>query len=266
MILTAFMGYVLPWGQMSFWGATVITNLVSAVPKLGSIIVVWLWGGYSVANATLNRFFSLHFVLPFVIFALTFLHFYFLHRDGSTNPVGGRFYVDNIFFFPYYYVKDFFGLIFFLLFFSYFVFFSPNELGHPDNYIVANPIVTPAHIVPEWYFLPFYAILRSIPDKLCGVLALVFAILILFFLPFFGLRTYTSPRLYIYYQFLFWFFLGNWVLLLWLGAQAVETPYTEVGQFSTCVYFFYFIFLGWLAELDFLLDRIWFFGISSLQD
>lgn len=257
MIITAFMGYVLPWGQMSFWGATVITNLVSAVPRFGGLIVIWLWGGYSVANATLNRFFSFHFFFPFLILMLTLLHFYYLHRFGSTNPLGIRFYVDRVLFFPYYYVKDFHGLVIFLIFFTFFVFFSPNSLGHPDNYILANPIVTPPHIVPEWYFLPFYAILRSIPDKLFGVLALLASILIFFLLPALGQRCYVLPRLTIIQKFFFWFFLFNCVILVWLGGQPVESPYTEMGQLATVLYFLYFCSIVLAIELEVYLDQIW---------
>jgi ubiquinol-cytochrome c reductase cytochrome b subunit len=263
MILTAFMGYVLPWGQMSFWGATVITNLVSAIPSIGTMVVVWLWGGYAVASATLNRFFSLHFFLPFVILVFVFLHFYFLHRDGSTNPLGVWFYVDRVPFFPYYYVKDFYGLLLFLIFFCYFVFFLPNILGHSDNYILANPIVTPPHIVPEWYFLPFYAVLRSIPDKLFGVLALLMSIGILFLLPIIGMRRCFLPKMYVYYKFLFWFFSFNWLLMLWLGSQSVESPYLEVSQLTTSSYFFYFILLYIVILIDEFFDRLWYFNFNA---
>jgi ubiquinol-cytochrome c reductase cytochrome b subunit len=184
MILTAFMGYVLPWGQMSFWAATVITNLCSAIPIIGSTIVVWLWGGYSVDNATLNRFFSFHYFFPFVIVFLVLLHLIALHSYGSTNPLGTYLSDDKIPFHPYFIVKDAFSVLIFFQIFLYFVFFMPNLLGHPDNYIPANPLVTPSHIVPEWYFLPFYAILRSVPHKLGGVIVMMAAILILFLLPF----------------------------------------------------------------------------------
>jgi len=182
MIATAFMGYVLPWGQMSFWGATVITNLFSAIPYVGKNVVLWLWGGYSIDNATLTRFFSLHFFLPFIIAALVAVHFILLHEKGSNNPLGIAFKgIDSVPFTPHFVIKDFFGIVLFFLFFAIFIFFLPNTLGHPDNYIPANPMVTPTHIVPEWYFLPFYAILRSIPDKLSGVLALLFAIVFYLF-------------------------------------------------------------------------------------
>jgi ubiquinol-cytochrome c reductase cytochrome b subunit len=183
MMATAFMGYVLPWGQMSFWGATVITNLFSAIPLVGFSIVEWLWGGFSVDNATLNRFYSLHYLMPFLIAALTLVHLTLLHQHGSNNPLGINTNVDTISFYPYFYVKDAFSFLILLTIFSFFVFFYPNALGHPDNYIPANPLVTPPHIVPEWYFLPFYAILRSIPDKLGGVVAMISAILALLLLP-----------------------------------------------------------------------------------
>jgi len=183
MMATAFMGYVLPWGQMSFWGATVITNLFSAIPLVGNSIVEWLWGGFSVDNATLNRFFSLHYLMPFLIAGFTLIHLSLLHSTGSNNPLGVNLYVDSIPFYPYFYVKDLFAFFILIFLFSFFVFFYPNTLGHSDNYIPANPLVTPAHIVPEWYFLPFYAILRSIPDKLGGVIAMVSAIIVLLFLP-----------------------------------------------------------------------------------
>jgi len=183
MMATGFMGYVLPWGQMSFWGATVITNLFSAIPLVGGSIVEWLWGGFSVDNATLNRFFSLHYLMPFVIAGLTMVHLSLLHTTGSNNPLGINSNVDTVPFYPYFYVKDLLAFLLFISLFSFFVFFYPNALGHADNYIPANPLVTPPHIVPEWYFLPFYAILRSIPDKLGGVVAMVSAILILLLLP-----------------------------------------------------------------------------------
>ena len=184
MMATAFMGYVLPWGQMSFWGATVITNLFSAIPIVGASIVEWLWGGFSVSNATLNRFFSLHYLLPFLIAGLTIVHLSLLHKAGSNNPLGINKNIEAISFYPYFYVKDLLAFFLLLIMFSFFVFYYPNVLGHSDNYIEANALVTPAHIIPEWYFLPFYAILRSIPDKLGGVVAMVLAILILLFLPF----------------------------------------------------------------------------------
>jgi ubiquinol-cytochrome c reductase cytochrome b subunit len=188
---SSFLGYVLPWGQMSFWGATVITNLVSAVPFVGKYIAYWLWGGFSVDNATLTRFFSLHFLLPFVMVAVTLTHLTLLHADGSTNPLGISECADYIPFYPYFWLKDIFGFLIFLVFFSFLVFFEPNLLGHPDNYIRANALVTPTHIVPEWYFLPFYAILRAVPNKLGGVILMIASIAILFFLPLIDRNEYT---------------------------------------------------------------------------
>ena len=243
MMGTGFMGYVLPWGQMSFWGATVITNLASAVPFVGGAIVEWLWGGFSVDNATLNRFFSLHYLLPFVITGLVLVHLSLLHTVGSNNPLGINKNVDSISFYPYFYVKDllaFFGLI---ALFSFFVFFFPNVLGHADNYIPANPLVTPAHIVPEWYFLPFYAILRSIPDKLGGVVAMVAAILILLLLPIINTSEIRSSKFRPLYGIAYWFLVSDFLILGWLGQQPVETPFLELGQVATGFYFLFFLVL-----------------------
>jgi ubiquinol-cytochrome c reductase cytochrome b subunit len=240
---TAFLGYVLPWGQMSFWGATVITNLFSAIPLAGPAIVEWLWGGFSIDNATLNRFFSLHFILPFAIAGLVIAHIALLHRDGSNNPLGIDSKTDSIPFYPYAYVKDLFSLIVFIVFFSVFLFFFPNLLGHPDNYIPADPMSTPAHIVPEWYFLPFYAILRSIPDKLGGVAAMGGAIVILLFLPFINTSEVRSATFRPIYRKLFWFIFADFLLLGWIGQEIVETPFVEIGQLATVFYFFYFLVL-----------------------
>ena len=243
MILTAFMGYVLPWGQMSFWGATVITNLASALPIIGPIIVIWLWGGHSVDNATLNRFFSLHYLFPFVILFLVLLHVIALHKHGSTNPMGLYSSDDKIPFHPYFVIKDSFFLVIFLEIFMLFVFFIPNYLGHPDNYIPANPLVTPAHIVPEWYFLPFYAILRSIPDKLGGVIMMMLAILILAILPF-TVNSNIKQFFFLYFRnIIFWFFVNICFLLTWIGGNPAEGVYVSIGQFLTFVYFFYFFLL-----------------------
>jgi len=238
MILTAFIGYVLPWGQMSFWGATVITNLVSAVPFFGLDIVIWLWGGYAVSNATLNRFFSLHFVLPFLLFILVIIHFFFLHRVGSSSALGLLVFWDAVPMFPYHIVKDLYGLTLFFFLFSYIVFFDPNLLGHPDNWIQANPIVTPAHIVPEWYFLPFYAILRSIPDKLLGVLSLLLSILILFTFPQNGLPIFRSFAFRPIFRVWFSMFVINSFLLGWIGAKPIEFPFLDLGQLFSLGYFF----------------------------
>jgi ubiquinol-cytochrome c reductase cytochrome b subunit len=241
MMATAFMGYVLPWGQMSFWGATVITNLFSAIPVAGPSIVEWLWGGFSVDNATLNRFFSLHFLMPFVIAGMVIAHIALLHRDGSNNPLGIDSSMDKIAFYPYYYVKDLFSVVVFVVFFSLFLFYYPNLLGHPDNYIPADPMSTPAHIVPEWYFLPFYAILRSIPDKLGGVAAMGGAIVILLFLPFINTSEVRSAAFRPLYRKLFWFIFADFLLLGWIGHEIVETPFIEIGQVGTVFYFLYFL-------------------------
>jgi ubiquinol-cytochrome c reductase cytochrome b subunit len=242
MMATAFMGYVLPWGQMSFWGATVITNLFSAIPIVGKTIVEWLWGGFSVNNATLNRFLSLHYLLPFLIAAATIVHLSLLHKDGSNNPLGINLNVESISFYPYFYVKDLFSFLIFLILFSLFVFFSPNSLGHPDNYIVANSLVTPPHIVPEWYFLPFYAILRSIPNKLGGVIAMVSAILILILLPYINTSETRSSKFRPLFATLYWFFFSDFLLLGWLGQKPVEDPYIAIGLFTTVLYFVIILF------------------------
>nr|AFZ64050.1 apocytochrome b [Phalansterium sp. PJK-2012] len=241
MIVTAFMGYVLPWGQMSFWGATVITNLLSAIPVVGKEIVIWLWGGYSINNATLNRFFSLHYLLPFVIAGLVGIHIILLHENGSSNPVGIASGYDKVPFTPYYTVKDGYGSILFLLFISLFVFFAPNLLGHPDNYIPASPLVTPPHIVPEWYFLPYYAILRSIPDKLLGVIAMLCSILILAAVPFIIKPEVRSMAFRPLSRYLFWIFVIDCLVLGWIGGKPVQYPYLEIGQVATIMYFCYFL-------------------------
>ncbi|MBU98825.1 MAG: cytochrome b [Rhodospirillaceae bacterium] len=245
MMATAFMGYVLPWGQMSFWGATVITNLFSAIPLVGESIVTLLWGGFSVDNPTLNRFFSLHYLLPFVIVGVVVLHIIALHRFGSNNPLGidVRGDQDTISFHPYYTVKDMFGLSVFLTIMAAVVFFLPNSMGHPDNYIPANPMVTPAHIVPEWYFLPFYAILRAVPDKLLGVLAMFAAIAVLFVLPWLDRSPVRSASFRPIYKIMFWVFLLDCVALTYLGAMPAEGIYVVLSRLCTVYYFFHFIVL-----------------------
>ena len=245
MMATAFMGYVLPWGQMSFWGATVITNLFSAIPLVGESIVTLLWGGFSVDNPTLNRFYALHYLLPFVIVGVVVLHIVALHRFGSNNPLGidVRGNQDTISFHPYYTVKDAFGLGVFLILLSAVVFFLPNSMGHPDNYIPANPMVTPAHIVPEWYFLPFYAILRAVPDKLFGVLAMFAAIGVLFILPWLDRSPVRSATFRPIYKIMFWVFLVDCVVLTWLGAKPAEGIYVVLSRLCTAYYFFHFIIL-----------------------
>jgi ubiquinol-cytochrome c reductase cytochrome b subunit len=245
MMATAFMGYVLPWGQMSFWGATVITNLFSAIPLVGESFVTWLWGGFSVDNALLNRFFSLHFVLPFVIVGTVILHLVALHRFGSNNPIGidvkGT--QDTIPFHPYYTIKDLFGLGIFLTFFTAAVFFFPNFMGHPDNYIPANPMVTPAHIVPEWYFLPFYAILRAVPDKLGGVLLMFGAIVVLFILPWLDRSPVRSSTFRPWYKIFFWFLFVDCIALGYLGAMPAEGIYVVLSRIATAYYFIHFLIL-----------------------
>jgi len=243
MMGTGFMGYVLPWGQMSFWGATVITNLASAIPFIGGAVVEWLWGGFSVDNATLNRFFSLHYLLPFVIAGLVMVHLSLLHTLGSNNPLGINKNIDTVSFYPYFYVKDLLAFFVLIALFSFFVFFFPNYLGHADNYIPANPLVTPAHIVPEWYFLPFYAILRSIPDKLGGVVAMVAAILILLLLPVLNTSEIRSTKFRPLYGLAYWFLVSDFLILGWIGQQPVETPYLEVGMIATAFYFSFFLIL-----------------------
>ena len=245
MMATAFMGYVLPWGQMSYWGATVITNLFSAIPVVGESIVTWLWGGYSVDNPTLNRFFSLHYLLPFVILGLVILHVVTLHKSGSNNPTGvePKTSKDTIPFHPYYTVKDFFGFGVFFLLFAFFLFFAPNYLGHPDNYIPANPLVTPAHIVPEWYFLPFYAILRAIPDKLGGVLFMFGSLLILFILPWLDTSKIKSGSFRPLFKPFFWLFTANFIFLGYLGGKPAEGTYVILSRVATFYYFAYFLLI-----------------------
>lgn len=243
MMATAFMGYVLPWGQMSFWGATVITSLFSAIPYIGYPIVEWLWGGFSVGNATLNRFYSLHYLMPFIIAGLVIVHLALLHKDGSNNPLGINTNVDTIPFYPYFYVKDLFSFFIFVFVFSFFVFFYPNVLGHSDNYIPANPMSTPAHIVPEWYFLPFYAILRSIPDKLGGVVAMISAILVLLLLPIINTSKIRSSRFRPIFVRAYWFLVSDFIILGWIGQKPVESPFIEIGQWATFFYFFFFLVL-----------------------
>jgi len=240
MIVTAFIGYVLPWGQMSFWGATVITSLASAIPVVGYTIVTWLWGGFSVDNATLNRFFSLHYLLPFILVGASLLHMAALHQYGSNNPLGVHSKMDRIAFYPYFYVKDLVGWVAFAIFFSIWIFYAPNVLGHPDNYIPANPMSTPPHIVPEWYFLPIYAILRSIPDKLGGVAAIALVFISLLALPFMKSSYVRSSSFRPIYQKIFWLFLADCLLLGWIGCEPVEAPYVTIGQISSVAFFLFF--------------------------
>nr|YP_009935555.1 cytochrome b [Prosopocoilus astacoides]QNS37134.1 cytochrome b [Prosopocoilus astacoides]UTM10025.1 cytochrome b [Prosopocoilus astacoides castaneus] len=237
----AFLGYVLPWGQMSFWGATVITNLLSAIPYLGTTIVQWLWGGFAVDNATLTRFFALHFLLPFIVLALVMIHLLFLHQTGSNNPLGTNSNLDKIPFHPYYSYKDIFGFIIMTMMLTLLVLGNPNLLGDPENFIPANPLVTPVHIQPEWYFLFAYAILRSIPNKLGGVIALLMSIAILLIIPFMNKKSMQSTQFYPINKILFWMFVAIMGLLTWIGARPVEDPYILTGQILTILYFIYFI-------------------------
>nr|CAD33971.1 cytochrome b [Aotus nancymaae] len=240
---TAFMGYVLPWGQMSFWGATVITNLLSAIPYIGSDLVQWIWGGFSVDKATLTRFFTFHFILPFIIAALATIHLLFLHETGSSNPSGMTSDPDKITFHPYYTAKDILGLIFLLLSLMSLTLFMPDLLTDPDNYTLANPLNTPPHIKPEWYFLFAYAILRSIPNKLGGVLALVLSILILMVIPMLHLSKQQSMMFRPITQILFWTLVADLLTLTWIGGQPVEYPFVTIGQTASITYFFIIIIL-----------------------
>nr|WJQ22153.1 cytochrome b [Gadopsis marmoratus] len=251
-MMTAFVGYVLPWGQMSFWGATVITNLLSAVPYIGNTLVQWIWGGFSVDNATLTRFFAFHFILPFVIMAFTIIHLLFLHETGSNNPLGLNSNTNKIPFHPYFSYKDLLGFIMLLFSLSILALFMPNLLGDPDNFTPANPLVTPPHIKPEWYFLFAYAILRSIPNKLGGVLALLFSILVLMLVPI----LHTSKRRSLTFrpisQLLFWILIADVAILTWIGGMPVEDPYIMIGQIASTLYFMLFLILmpmvGWLEN------------------
>lgn len=243
MMATGFLGYTLPWGQMSFWGATVITNFFSAIPGVGETVVTWLWGGYAVGNPTLNRFYSLHYLLPFVIAGVVVLHVWALHVAGQNNPAGiePKSDKDTVPFTPYATVKDGFFIVVFCIMYAWFVFYTPNFLGHADNYIPANPAVTPAHIVPEWYYLPFYAILRAIPDKLLGVLAMFGSIAILAFLPWLDTSRVKSARYRPLYRQFFWLFVAVCIGLGWLGSKPAEGIYTLIARILTFYYFAHFI-------------------------
>ena len=243
MIVTAFLGYVLPWGQMSFWAATVITNLLSAIPYVGDDIVRWIWGGFSVSNATLNRFFSLHYLLPFVLAALGIVHIIALHEEGSNNPIGIRSDIDKVPFHHYYVLKDLYGIVVFVIVLSIVVFLFPYAGGDAENFKQANPLVTPVHIKPEWYLLFAYAILRSIPNKLGGVVALLFSILVLLFLPYLHKSRFKGLRFRPLSKIIFWFLVGDFLILTWIGGQPVEEPYILIGQLASVFYFFYFLIL-----------------------
>jgi ubiquinol-cytochrome c reductase cytochrome b subunit len=241
MMAIGFLGYVLPYGQMSLWGATVITNLLSAIPVFGQDLVELIWGGFSVNNATLNRFFSLHYLLPFLLAALALAHVIVLHVHGSNNPNGVTSNGDRFAMHPYYLFKDLVTILFFFLVLSIIVFFYPNLLGHSDNYIQANPMVTPSSIVPEWYLLPYYAILRSIPNKLLGVVAMFGSLLILLILPITDVSRIRGATFRPAMKVAFWFFVVNFVILLWIGSQHPVTPYIEIGQVATAFYFAWFL-------------------------
>ena len=246
MMATAFMGYVLPWGQMSFWGATVITNLFSAIPLVGESITTWLWGGYSVDNPTLTRFYALHYLLPFLIFGLIILHIWALHVPGNNNPIGidvKKNSNETMPFHPYMVMKDITALIFFVIIFFWFVFFAPNALGHPDNYIEANPLVTPPHIVPEWYLLPFYAILRSVPDKLLGVVAMFLAIFVLVILPWLDTSKVRSAIFRPLYKQFYWFLVADVIILGYMGAMPAEGIYLLIARVATAYYFIHFLII-----------------------
>nr|YP_010381642.1 cytochrome b [Symplana brevistrata]UDL72017.1 cytochrome b [Symplana brevistrata] len=241
LMATAFMGYVLPWGQMSFWGATVITNLISAVPYLGEMVVQWIWGGFAVDNPTLNRFFTFHFILPFIVLMMVIIHLIFLHETGSSNPIGSKNNIDKIPFHPYFSLKDTTGFVMTLSAFSMIINLNPYMLTDPENFSMANPMITPIHIQPEWYFLFAYAILRSIPNKLGGVIALMMSILILTFLPLTMKNKFQSNMFYPINKTLFWTLINSFLLLTWIGARPVEEPYIITGQILTVIYFFTFL-------------------------
>ena len=243
MMLTAFIGYVLPWGQMSFWGATVITNFLSAIPYIGNDIVQWVWGGFSVSNSTLNRFFSLHYLFPFVLAGLVIIHIVLLHSKGSNSPLGLNPNSDKIPFHIYFTTKDFYGFTLIGIFICILIFYIPNLLGDPENFIKANPLVTPVHIMPEWYFLFAYAILRAIPNKLGGVIALVLSILVLATLPILHTSKLKSLTFRPIAKTLYWIFMANFVLLTWIGSKPVEEPFILVGQLSSILYFSYFLIM-----------------------
>lgn len=244
---TAFLGYVLPWGQISFWGATVITNLISTIPYIGNITVQWVWGGFSINNATLNRFYSLHFILPFLILFIVIIHLYFLHQSGSSNPLGLNRDLYKIYFHPYFTIKDTFGFIVLILLFIIINLEYPYIFRDPDNFLCANPIITPLHIQPEWYFLFAYGILRSIPNKLGGVIALIASISILYIIPFFNSKL-SSLISYPLNQLSYWIYINTFILLTWAGAQIIEYPFILIRQILSTIYFIYFLSFNLLLK------------------
>ena len=243
MMATAFTGYVLPWGQMSLWGATVITNMVTAIPVAGQPMVHWLWGGESIANPTLNRFYTAHFILPFLIAGMSLVHLALLHKVGSNSPLGSDSGVDDIPFYPYFVTKDVFAFFCFIYVFGIFVFYYPNVLGDPINYIPADPMETPAHVVPEWYFLPYFAILRTIPHKLGGILVMFASIFVLFTVPFLNTSYIRNTTYRPLFKFCFWYFIHNVIMLFWVGQKPIKTAYTRVAEHSATYYFSFFIIL-----------------------
>nr|YP_010373104.1 cytochrome b [Teredorus bashanensis]UPH84315.1 cytochrome b [Teredorus bashanensis] len=245
---TAFIGYVLPWGQMSFWGATVITNLLSAIPYIGETMVQWLWGGFAVENPTLSRFFSLHFILPFIILIMVMIHLMFLHQSGSNNPLGVNSNLEKIPFHPFFSFKDSITMMMMIMTLMMISMQQPYMLGDPDNFIPANPMMTPPHIQPEWYFLFAYAILRSIPNKLGGVLALFMSIMITMIMPFYNKDKFQGMQFYPMNQMLFWTMTTTVIMLTWIGKQPVEEPYIKTGQMLTMIYFSYFIMIPWVSK------------------
>lgn len=249
LIGTAFIGYVLPWGQISFWGATVITNLISVVPYVGEILVQWVWGGFSINNATLNRFYSLHFILPFVIIVMVMMHLLFLHETGSSNPIGFKRDYNKFSFRPYFVYKDLIGFILLIILLLLICILNPYILSDPENFIQANPIVTPVHIQPEWYFLFAYAILRSIPNKLGGVLALLISILILYIIPLIIFYNFKGNKFYYFNQLIYWIFICIFIILTWIGARPVEDPYINIGQIISVIYFIYFFIFGFISKI-----------------
>nr|YP_009731501.1 cytochrome b [Macrocheles glaber]QHQ98519.1 cytochrome b [Macrocheles glaber] len=248
LMATAFLGYVLPWGQMSFWGATVITNLLSAIPYIGNSITLWLWGGFSINNATLMRFYSLHFIMPFILLLFVLIHIILLHETGSSNPIGNPFNLDKISFHPYYTLKDILGLLFLTMIFNYIIMLYPYLFFDPDNFVPANPMVTPPHIQPEWYFLFAYAILRSIPNKLGGVLALFMSIIILMSLPHSMKNKFKTPNTYPLNKIIFWNFCSIFMILTFLGACPIETPFVTMSQMMTIFYFSFFMIYPYMLK------------------